>query len=158
LTQAELGNLIHVSVDEIKSIEISRRALDSVLDRVLNRTGAEWNGRRWVCAFELNEETAEWVRSDRKRPFKYLDFERFNRDREKRPRNADAQELAGSSRLSLLFTFVPDSEWWSLTLRFYRFVEECWRDYQGDKLVEIYNSVGQQGQFGTSASEAQRYM
>ena len=43
-------------------------------------------------------------------------------------------------------------------LRFYRFVEECWKEHQGDKLVEIYNSVVAPGGFGTNAVEVQRLM
>src|SRR5271166_3691221 len=82
LTQTQLGDLIHVSVDEIKSIESSRRKMDSILEPILWRTGAKWNGRKWVCAFEWKEEPKEWVWSDGRQPFTYLVFARFNQDRE----------------------------------------------------------------------------
>jgi glutathione S-transferase len=60
----------------------------------------------------------------------------------RRPSNADAQEEASLVKLMQLFMFIPDSEWWLLALRFQTFVEDCWQDYQGDRLAPLLRQVG----------------
>jgi hypothetical protein len=64
MSQEDFSNMIGVPVDTIKSIEVGRRELDSILLPILWRTSAKWNRRWWVCAFDWKEETKEWVWSD----------------------------------------------------------------------------------------------
>jgi transcriptional regulator with XRE-family HTH domain len=144
ISQEKLSEFIDVPVPTIRAIEAGQRSLTlSVLRQALEGLGVQWDEDRqkWLFVLKIDGEKKQWVWSEKPRPFTYRLFSQYYPSRSIRPANFVHQETEIETKLGNLFGLVPEWQWWSLALRYYDFVEQCWQYYNGDKLRRMWESI-----------------